>query len=220
VPEIQKNLDQWEVEVLIPRETLWELSDRWQSIEVEPLSPPYQGKHQLLTTFHDAHGTREVEVTVLVNRRPDGVVMARYLKRGDVIREDDVIIAPVDSSQQNATVIRHLEDVIGQTVTRDVEPGLPLNDGMVREPILVTRRRSVSVIARRGGIVVRTPGVALSDGARNDVVMVELLDNKNVRIPARVIAAGQVEVMTGTAQLASYDEPVHRNTKSRTSGVR
>jgi flagella basal body P-ring formation protein FlgA len=204
MPAIRSHLDQWDVEVTIPRETLWQLHSDWQSVEVEPIHEPFAGKHQVVASFVTGQHVRDVEVTVSVKRCPNAVVVARYLKKGDVISEDDVVLSPIERSEANAAVVHRLQDVVGQEATQDLQPGKPITNTMVREPIIVHRRRTVMVTSRRGSVLVKAPAVALADGGRNDVIMVELLDNKDARLLARVVSPGQVEVASGTSHAVSF----------------
>jgi flagella basal body P-ring formation protein FlgA len=204
MPAIRSHPDQWDVEVSIPRETLWQLHNDWQAIEVEPIQEPFAGKHQVVASFVSGQHARDVEVTVSVKRRPETVVVARHLKKGDVIREDDVVLSPIEQSQANASVVHRLQDVVGQEATQDLQPGKPITNSMVREPIIVHRRRIVTVTSRRGSVLVKAPALALADGGRNDVIMVELLDNKNARLLARVVSAGHVEVASGASRAVSF----------------
>lgn len=205
MPVIRNNLDQWDVEVTIPRKTLWDMSNDWQSIEVQPMQEPLEGKHQVVVSFVTDQHARDVEVTVSVSRRPDAVVLARHLRRGDVIRENDVVLSPIPRSAENIALVHRIEDVLGQEVTQDLQPGKPITDAMIREPIIVHRRRMVMVTSRRGSVTIRAPGMALADGGRNDVIMVELLGNKKASLMARVVSAGHVEVMSGASRVAAYD---------------
>ena len=74
--------------------------------------------------------------------------------------------------------------------------------GMLRRPVVVQRAGNVTVFARVGGIQVATKGRALADGALDDIVTVELLDDRKKRVAGRIIGLDEVEVF---AQGAAVD---------------
>ncbi len=207
LPAMTDQTGLWDVDVTMARQDQWQMPEVWTSIEVPPLQMPYEGRHRVVAHFTADQRVIEIPVTVQIGRRRNAVVVARHLKAGDVIGDADVCLEAIDDSRESADVVRYLEDVIGSEVTRDLEPGQAVTERTVRAPLLVHRRDVVRVIARRGSIVASLSAIALSDGGLNDVIQVERLDDKNVRLQARVTADGQVEVVAGVARVRSVRKP-------------
>lgn len=123
------------------------------------------------------------------------VVAARHLRAGERIRADDVEIKSLSELPRGIRQpLGAIHEVVGLEVTRSIVPGQVLDAVELRRPYLVRRGRQVTITARSGGVVVKMPGRALDDGAQDDLVSVEWLDNRQKRLTARVVGVDTVEV--------------------------
>lgn len=134
------------------------------------------------------------------------IVARRDLLRGDVLRESDLEARPVGSLRRAARdPVTSLQDAVGQQLLRAVAAGQPLDYGSLRRPLWVERGRVVHVFVRVGAVRVATTGRALDQGARDDLVTVDLVDSRK-RVVGRVVGVDQVEVAPQGVSLAGLSE--------------
>lgn len=120
--------------------------------------------------------------------RCDGVVEQQVLVAAAPLkRHDELEPGTFDVETRVFTALPRegllpVEEAHRWRLTRPVAPGTVLTFGMV-EPVPVLHRGSaVTIVASTGGITAAAPGIALADGSRNEVIMVEnTLSGKVVR---------------------------------------
>ena len=86
-----------------------------------------------------------------------------------------------------------ITQAIGKKLTRPLQPDQVLAPIHVEQAEVVRRGDQVIISARSGGISVRMPGEALSDGGMGKQINVRNLGSQRV-VKARVTGPGQVEV--------------------------
>lgn len=104
------------------------------------------------------------------------VALASPVRRGQVIRAQDVRLEPADepSSQHFAAI----EDVLGQKATRDLNAGDLLDSRHLELPPLITRGQSISVRAGSGTVTIRIAATAQESGAFGQAVRVKTADGR------------------------------------------
>ncbi len=121
------------------------------------------------------------------------VTTTRPLKRDSVLAEQDVTLAERDLGLLNQGYLTALRQAIGKKLTRPLQPDQVVAPVHVEQAEVVRRGDQVVISARSGGISVRMPGEALSDGALGKQIRVRNQRSQRV-IKARVTGPGQVEV--------------------------
>jgi flagella basal body P-ring formation protein FlgA len=121
------------------------------------------------------------------------VVVSRPLKRNNLVTNNDVILAERDVGLLNQGYLTALPQAIGKKLTRPMLPDQVLAPIHVQLAEAVHKGDQVVISARSGGISVRMPGEALSDGAIGKQISVRNQRSNRV-IRARIVAPGQVEV--------------------------
>jgi flagella basal body P-ring formation protein FlgA len=114
----------------------------------------------------------KVYVPVQVDVRRAIVVAAKALPRGKVLTADDVILTERDSAGSGYAWVTSIESAVGRTLRRSVNAGVPLVASALESTVLVRRGQQVTLEARSGPLVVRSGGVAQSDGALGQVISV------------------------------------------------
>ncbi|CBG87087.1 flagellar basal body P-ring formation chaperone FlgA [Citrobacter rodentium] len=108
--------------------------------------------------------------------RPDvyvPVVMPKSLiARDTVITADDVLLKRYNVSGQRSGLLMDLNEAIGMTSKRPLQPGKPLNRAQLVAPVLVKRDQPVMIVSRLGGITAAMPGVALKNGRKGEVIKI------------------------------------------------
>lgn len=121
------------------------------------------------------------------------VTAIRPLKRDNVVTEMDISLAERDVGLLNQGYLTSLQQAIGKKLTRPLLPDQVLAPIHVQQAEVIRKGDQVVISARSGGISVRMPGEALSDGALGKQISVRNQRSKRV-VKARVTGPGQVEV--------------------------
>ncbi len=133
-------------------------------------------------------------------------VLNKRLNNGDVISENDIMWRRVPKRRVRDTVIQHKDEVLGFTPRRTIIPDRPLRRSDLVTPELVSKGDLVSLYYYGSGIELKTEGVALSGGAKGEVIRVRNT-RSNVVVQATVTEQNIAVVDYGSAarsdQLAS-----------------
>ncbi|HUE91420.1 flagellar basal body P-ring formation chaperone FlgA [Pseudomonas sp.] len=121
------------------------------------------------------------------------VTAIRPLKRDNVVTEMDVSLTERDVGLLNQGYLTSLKQAIGKKLTRALLPDQVLAPVHVQQAEVIRKGDQVVISAHSGGISVRMPGEALSDGALGKQISVRNQRSKRV-IKGRVTGPGQVEV--------------------------
>jgi flagella basal body P-ring formation protein FlgA len=133
-------------------------------------------------------------VPVKVSRMGDTLVLARPLAAGQTVTADLVRVETRDQAGLAAGALERPEQAIGRIAARPLAAGSPLSTGDLRSPRLVKRGDQVTLIARRGGLEVRSQGRALGEAGEAEQVNVENLSSRR-QVRGIVNARGEVEVL-------------------------
>ncbi len=123
----------------------------------------------------------------------DVIIAARPLKRDSTLSDTDVYLAERDVSLLTQGYLTSLDQVLGNKLTRPVQLDQALAPTLLQLAEVVRKGDQVVITARSGGINVRMPGEAMSDGAPGTQIRVKNLRSGRV-VKARVAGPGQVEV--------------------------
>jgi flagella basal body P-ring formation protein FlgA len=121
------------------------------------------------------------------------VIASRPLKRDNLVTDDDIVLAERDVGLLNQGYLTSSQQAIGKKLTRALLPDQVLTPIHVQLAEAIRKGDHVVISARSGGISVRMPGEALSDGAVGKQISVRNQRSNRV-IKARVLGPGQVEV--------------------------
>ena len=121
------------------------------------------------------------------------VTLIRPVKRDSVLGAADLALAERDVGLLNQGYMTELSQAIGRKMTRSMLPDQIIAPIHVRAAEVIRRGDQVVISARSGGINVRMPGEALSDGAIGKQISVRNQRSQRV-VRARVTGPGQVEV--------------------------
>ena len=141
---------------------------------------------------------------------PPVIVSLRYdVRAGTILTASHLQTQAVsEEDQRHISATPRAEDVIGKEVIRTLYAGQQLDSSMIRSPLLVKRKDTVTVIVRNGAIRLRAVGIALANGSLGETIEVESEFHKE-HFSARVVGPGQVEKNLSPAAI-----PV-RNTASQ-----
>ena len=123
----------------------------------------------------------------------DVVVVTRPLKRTGIIGYDDVAMRERDISLITQSYLTSVDQAIGQKLTRPMVADQVITLVHLEQAEVVRKGDQVVISASSGGLNVKMPGEALSNGSMSEQIRVKNLNSNRV-IKARVTAPGQVEV--------------------------
>ncbi len=134
-----------------------------------------------------------VYVTATIRVFRPVLVLARPLARGALVEAADLGLEERDVGPLRGRYLTADARVSGLRARRSLPAGTVLSYALLERPKVVRRGQRVVVLARRGGLEVRSHGRALADGAAGDVVAVRNLRSRRI-VEGRVLADGTVRV--------------------------
>lgn len=124
--------------------------------------------------------------TVVSSRAP--------LTKAQVLAPNDVYLQQIKITRSGDAYYSRKEDVLGKLLKRRIAANQPLTATLLDEADLVHKGDTVMLLAKAGGIVVRTEGVALVGGAAGEQIRVKNPASKRI-VKALVTGRGQVKVL-------------------------
>ncbi|KAA0944686.1 MULTISPECIES: flagellar basal body P-ring formation chaperone FlgA [unclassified Pseudomonas] len=121
------------------------------------------------------------------------VAVTRPLKRLGIIGFEDVALRERDIGQISQGYLTSVDQAIGQKLTRPMVTDQVITLAHLEQAEVIRKGDQVVISASSGGLNVKMPGEALSNGGMSEQIRVKNLNSKRV-IKARVTAPGQVEV--------------------------
>lgn len=121
------------------------------------------------------------------------VIAIRPLKRDTTLGEMDVALVERDVGLLTQGYMTDMAQVLGTRLTRGVMTDQVLAPVTIEQAKAIRKKDQVVISARKGGINVRMPGEALSDGVIGEQIRIRNLSSQRV-IRARVVGPGQVDV--------------------------
>lgn len=160
-----------------------------------------------------------IDLPLAIAPLPQGLVTIRSVPQGRILTTADFELRPIRSNGTGlgsgsqsvdppqgsvATnpqqILRDPQRVIGQQSRRALLPGTWISADLVMAPTIIRKGDFVEVRVQGGGVVVRTTGKALADGAHGELISVETQDPKK-RLVTRVADSGVVEILTRPPQV-------------------
>jgi flagella basal body P-ring formation protein FlgA len=168
-------------------------------IQVTGGNAPWTGAQRFDVAVNGSAGPAHASIEAHVRIVLPVVVALRTLGRGEVIREGDVELRQVAADKQAGTM-HTLNEAVGHELLRAVGTGVPVTTDTLRPPLAVHRGEVVTVLARAGGVRIRTNARARDEGSVGELVAVESLLNRSTYY-TRVTGNREVEVYARPPQV-------------------
>lgn len=120
-------------------------------------------------------------------------VTGRMIAGGEILTADSVIFERRDIGKLKPGYFTNIDKIVGLTVKRQLAPGMLLTDTLLDQPTLVRRGNIVSIVAKNGGVVITTPGVAMENGSENEFIRVRNASSKKI-ITGRVVDENTIQI--------------------------
>ncbi|WP_456267401.1 flagellar basal body P-ring formation protein FlgA [Kushneria sp. AK178] len=101
-------------------------------------------------------------------------VVNRTIMPGDVIEQSDLDWQQGDLTRLSSRLITDASKLVGQVSQRRIAPGQPLQEGMVKAPVVIKRGAEVALQVRGNGFMISSSGRALNDAGLNEEVRVRM----------------------------------------------
>ncbi|WP_409526623.1 flagellar basal body P-ring formation chaperone FlgA [Nitrincola sp. MINF-07-Sa-05] len=134
-----------------------------------------------------------INVTAQVRQFMMVVVAARPIVRHGRISADDLKMQEQDIARLNQEYFTREQDLLGKLSRRHIGSNQVITTRMLEAALAVNRGDSVAIEVRRGGLVIRTPGIALEDGRINEQITVRNA-RSGIELRANVVGNGVVQV--------------------------
>jgi flagella basal body P-ring formation protein FlgA len=126
-------------------------------------------------------------------------VLVEPVRRGDIVREDQVKMVDARADRLQADIIRDPADIVGKEARRTLGPNEPLLARDLTAPILVRRGAIVTIRLDTPNMSLTARGRALESGSKGDVIkVVNLQSNKTVQV--QVEAENDVRALPAMGQ--------------------
>jgi len=141
----------------------------------------------------DSHAPWTIFVPGHVNLYREVATALRSLQRNSIVQASDVQLSERDVSSLRQGYILNLENVIGQKLTRPIQPNQIFSANYLKAAAAINKGDQVVISARANSMYVRMPGTALEEGAIGQQIRVRNTRSQRI-VHARVTGPGQVEV--------------------------
>jgi flagella basal body P-ring formation protein FlgA len=120
-------------------------------------------------------------------------MVKRYIKRGEVVSEEDLGRSTVDITRSEHNVISNTEQVVGLQARHDLQPGYTLKISDLSRPTLIRENDEVTILYKASSIEVKATGVALKAGGLGEAIKVKN-ERSNKVITGVIVGRGVVQV--------------------------
>lgn len=121
------------------------------------------------------------------------VVAAQPIHRDSIIDDNAITLRQSELSTLPQGYFTDPRQLLNQVARRDIAPGEPLRQGLLKTQRLIKRGDEVVILAEVNGLTVRSSGIALGDGEAGAQIDIKNLRSERI-IRARVHSAGTVMV--------------------------
>lgn len=123
----------------------------------------------------------------------DVPVLARQMRRGDVIGENDLVTVAMTTDALKRDTILDRDEIVGKTPRRLLRDGVPLRPNDLRRPVVVARGALVMLVVKTKHMLLTARGRALHNAAKGDVVKV-INTRSNATVEGIVIGSNRVKI--------------------------
>lgn len=135
-----------------------------------------------------------VYVPVTINTYRQVITSLRPIPRGTTIQATDLKLSEMNTSQLRGSYFTNTGSLTGMVAKQMINSGAIILDHHIVPPVIIKKGDAVLVTAKTSGLLVKMPGIALTDGREGDQIRVKNKQSQRT-IEARVTGPGQVKVL-------------------------
>jgi len=170
-----------------------QLADCKGDLNSEVKEQGFGSKHFSVKVHCDEKQRWTIYVPVTIKMYAEVAVSTRNLHRGDTLLESDFTFKRTNTANISNSFLDSAKKVTGMELRRAVRAGSILSRQDLKEPTMVKRGETVVIVARTGGLEVRSEGKALSNGRAGEQIRVQNPQSKRV-VDARITGRGITEI--------------------------
>lgn len=137
----------------------------------------------------------KVAVRFNVTRFQQVVVAKSGIAAKEVLAADKLGYDRRDIGRLAPGYLTDIDNAVGLVSRYPLALGTVVNESMLAKPILIKRGAMVNIVARFGGIEVKSAGQSLQDGSEGQLIRVQNVNSKKI-VSARVLDETAVQVLT------------------------
>jgi len=141
----------------------------------------------------DGVARNEVKLSGWVDIFGPVVCTCRHLKKGEILKEDDVYLARKNISHLPSNILTDMRKVIGLMAKHHLKADTCLKKWMLERPPIVNKGDIVTILAESSGLKVTVPGRVLEKGYPGEFIKVQNAMSQRA-IFARVVSSQTVTV--------------------------
>ena len=202
---------QWKVELELQESDFTTLAGWGTDLVIEGAKHPRSGRQRFLISIPG--NSKSLRVYATVTKVHQLIFARRLIERGSLVRASDLELRRFEGTAPSLALV-DMKQAVGMEATRVISADSILSESHLNAPMLVKRGETVSVLARTGGITVKTMAVARQNGAKGDLVQVESLDKKQ-RYAASVTGNRRLEVYPTGVSVGDYARVGDLNSQRR-----
>jgi flagella basal body P-ring formation protein FlgA len=155
---------------------------------------PLRGYVRLIAMVDvDGLVVNEVKLSAWVDVFAPVVCASRNLKKGTIVRKDDVYLERKNISRQSANTVTDADKTVGFLVKNSIKQGTSLKEWMLERAPILNKGDLVTILAHIGSIRITVPGKILEKGYPNEMIRVQnAMSNKELY--ARVMNNSMVAI--------------------------
>jgi len=115
----------------------------------------------------------EVKLSGWVDIFSPVVCASRNLRKGDVLRDDDVVVERKNISRLPADTLDEKGQAVGLLVKHSIRQGTSLKEWMLEKPPILLKGDLVTILAEKGSIRITVPGMILEKGYQGELIRVK-----------------------------------------------
>ncbi|MCK7614869.1 flagellar basal body P-ring formation chaperone FlgA [Roseibium sediminicola] len=162
------------------------------------------GHFTLHATVAVEFGTDRLILSGIATEMIDVVTLAQPVRRGDIVKEEDLDMLRIARNKVPAGALTDLDDIVGKQARINVRANAPLSRRDFQRPVLIERGEKITVTFIMPGMKLTSRAQAMDDGAKGDVIDVMNLTSRRI-VPAIVTSRGQVRVHAANPIVASLN---------------
>jgi flagella basal body P-ring formation protein FlgA len=186
----------WIVQPQLPPAHLHLLAERRAIIGVDGGEEPFTGEQNFQLLLRSSEGEQAISVTANVQLPPLIWGAVGPLSKGRVLQPEDLKLVRLTASMKAKPeeCFSETSELLGKELRRNISTGQPIQRLDVGPPRVIQVKDLVKIQVLAGSIVAETTGRALQAGGIDEVIEVEVSENKK-RLAARIRSSDVVEVI-------------------------
>ncbi|MGD0960143.1 MAG: flagellar basal body P-ring formation chaperone FlgA [Methylomonas sp.] len=181
----------YQIEVM-PLDARLQLPFCGQTLEISPQNGEIKAGRNTVQV-QCANPAWKIYSSVTVKSYKDVLVLAKPIRRDDVIHAEDIVTESREISTLTQGYLLDAADAVNKQAARNLLPGAVLNPSSYRIAALIKRGDRVSIQLAKAGVTISMAGIALTNGVKGERINVRNISSQKL-IQAVVLDSAQVQV--------------------------